>query len=97
MNLKHQSDIEWKFSRSKLYMEYIKSGATLPPPFNIIPTPKALKNLFTKLYRLIVRKKRRHQSKVKFEKAKKSKNEEIIKVSNITKQQLPNKVINFLI
>jgi len=32
-------DIEWKFVRSKLYMEYIRQGSPLPVPFNIIPTP----------------------------------------------------------
>ncbi|ELT93222.1 hypothetical protein CAPTEDRAFT_147411, partial [Capitella teleta] len=33
-------DIEWKFVRSKLYMEYIRRGNTLAIPFNLIPTPK---------------------------------------------------------
>jgi hypothetical protein len=33
--------MEWKFSRSKLFMEFIQGGATLPVPFNIIPTPKS--------------------------------------------------------
>jgi hypothetical protein len=37
--LKHHSDIEWKFAKSKLYMEYIKQGFTLPVPLNLIPTP----------------------------------------------------------
>ncbi|RNA14453.1 short transient receptor potential channel 2-like [Brachionus plicatilis] len=35
----HHSDIEWKFARSKLYMEYIKERFTLPVPLNLIPTP----------------------------------------------------------
>lgn len=43
------SDIEWKFSRSKLYMEYIKEGSVLPIPFNIIPTPAFLFESFKKL------------------------------------------------
>uniref|UniRef100_A0A0N5CG21 ANK_REP_REGION domain-containing protein n=1 Tax=Strongyloides papillosus TaxID=174720 RepID=A0A0N5CG21_STREA len=36
-----QSDCEWKFARSKLWMEYFDDTATLPPPFNIIPSPKS--------------------------------------------------------
>ncbi|XP_067652080.1 short transient receptor potential channel 7-like isoform X1 [Haliotis asinina] len=35
-----QADTEWKFARSKLYMEYIKDDSTLPVPFNVVPTPK---------------------------------------------------------
>ncbi|XP_071508426.1 short transient receptor potential channel 4-like isoform X2 [Diadema antillarum] len=35
------ADIEWKFSRSKLWMSYFDDLGTVPPPFNIIPTPKA--------------------------------------------------------
>ncbi|XP_059484449.1 transient-receptor-potential-like protein [Neocloeon triangulifer] len=34
------SDTEWKFARTKLWMSYFEESATLPPPFNIIPTPK---------------------------------------------------------
>ncbi len=46
----HHSDTEWKFARSKLYMEFIREGATLPVPLNIIPMPsfiyEGLKHLF---------------------------------------------------
>ncbi|KAI8790073.1 short transient receptor potential channel 3 [Biomphalaria glabrata] len=35
------SDREWKFSRSLLYMDYISYGGTLPVPINIIGAPKA--------------------------------------------------------
>jgi len=35
-------DIEWKFVRSKLYMEYIREGSALPVPFNIVPTPRSI-------------------------------------------------------
>ncbi|KAL3090206.1 hypothetical protein niasHS_006658 [Heterodera schachtii] len=35
------ADLEWKFHRSKLWMAHFDEGSTLPPPFNIIPTPKA--------------------------------------------------------
>ncbi|XP_032886687.1 short transient receptor potential channel 5-like isoform X2 [Amblyraja radiata] len=36
------ADIEWKFARTKLWMSYFDEGATLPPPFNIIPSPKSI-------------------------------------------------------
>lgn len=36
------ADIEWKFARTKLWMSYFEEGATLPPPFNIIPSPKSV-------------------------------------------------------
>nr|XP_020476110.1 short transient receptor potential channel 4 isoform X2 [Monopterus albus] len=36
------ADIEWKFARTKLWMSYFEEGATLPAPFNIIPSPKSL-------------------------------------------------------
>ncbi|CAH1777715.1 unnamed protein product [Owenia fusiformis] len=37
-----QADTEWKFARSKLWMSYFEEGGTVPPPFNIIPTPKTI-------------------------------------------------------
>ena len=37
-----EADTEWKFARSKLYMEYIRDDSTLPIPFNIIPSPKTV-------------------------------------------------------
>ncbi|XP_071821076.1 short transient receptor potential channel 4-like isoform X3 [Apostichopus japonicus] len=36
------ADIEWKFSRSKLWMSYFDELGTVPPPFNILPSPKSL-------------------------------------------------------
>ncbi|XP_061717205.1 LOW QUALITY PROTEIN: transient-receptor-potential-like protein [Cydia pomonella] len=36
------SDVEWKFARTRLWMSYFEESATLPPPFNIFPTPKLL-------------------------------------------------------
>ncbi|XP_063613764.1 transient-receptor-potential-like protein, partial [Penaeus indicus] len=35
------ADTEWKFARTKLWMSYFEVGNTLPPPFNILPTPKS--------------------------------------------------------
>ncbi|CAH1795209.1 unnamed protein product [Owenia fusiformis] len=34
-------DVEWKFARTKLWMNYMDQGSTLPVPFNMIPTPKS--------------------------------------------------------
>lgn len=39
--LKDHADLEWKFHRTKLWMAHFDEGSTLPPPFNIIITPKA--------------------------------------------------------
>ncbi|XP_051535530.1 short transient receptor potential channel 4-like [Myxocyprinus asiaticus] len=41
------ADIEWKFARTKLWMSYFDEGGTLPPPFNIIPSPKTMCYLIT--------------------------------------------------
>ncbi|XP_057378042.1 transient receptor potential protein-like [Daphnia carinata] len=43
-----KSDTEWKFARSKLWLSYFDDGATVPPPFNVMPTPKSLLNLCKK-------------------------------------------------
>jgi len=34
-------DVEWKFARTSLWMNYIDQGGTLPVPFNVVPTPKS--------------------------------------------------------
>ncbi|KAI6201631.1 Transient-receptor-potential calcium channel protein [Aphelenchoides besseyi] len=36
------ADLEWKFHRTKLWMTHFDEGSSLPPPFNIIITPKAV-------------------------------------------------------
>ncbi|XP_049878328.1 transient receptor potential protein [Pectinophora gossypiella] len=38
--ISERADMEWKFARSNLWMSYFEDGDTVPPPFNIIPTPK---------------------------------------------------------
>ncbi|KAK3600930.1 hypothetical protein CHS0354_004139 [Potamilus streckersoni] len=48
--IQEESDTEWKFARSKLYMEYIKDDSTLPIPFNVIPTPKTVYYMFRSIY-----------------------------------------------
>lgn len=40
-----RSDVEWKFSRSKLWISYFGPGDTVPSPFNLVPSPKSLLRL----------------------------------------------------
>ncbi|XP_029442036.1 short transient receptor potential channel 3 isoform X2 [Rhinatrema bivittatum] len=40
--IEDDSDVEWKFARSKLWLSYFDDGKTLPPPFSVIPSPKSL-------------------------------------------------------
>ncbi|EEC04095.1 transient receptor potential channel 4, putative [Ixodes scapularis] len=40
--ISEHADVEWKFARCKLWMSYFEDGGTVPPPFNVIPTPKTL-------------------------------------------------------
>lgn len=37
--------MEWKFSRSALYMDFLKPGTTLPVPLNLVPSPKSIMNI----------------------------------------------------
>ena len=34
-------DVEWKFARTRLWLNYMDEGSTLPVPFNMIPSPKS--------------------------------------------------------
>ncbi|XP_071948244.1 short transient receptor potential channel 4-like [Antedon mediterranea] len=38
--VEEDADMQWKFSRSKLWMSYFEGRGTVPPPFNVIPTLK---------------------------------------------------------
>ncbi|RVE65028.1 hypothetical protein OJAV_G00132180 [Oryzias javanicus] len=49
------ADIEWKFARTKLWMSYFEEGGTLPPPFNIIPSPKSACYLFRWIMKYLCR------------------------------------------
>ncbi|CAL4075123.1 unnamed protein product, partial [Meganyctiphanes norvegica] len=42
MIISERSDTEWKFARTKLWLSYFEDGGTVPPPFNVIPTPKGI-------------------------------------------------------
>ncbi|CAG0889821.1 unnamed protein product [Cyprideis torosa] len=44
--IQQDTDTEWKFARSKLWISYFDEGATVPPPFNIIPSVKSFCRLF---------------------------------------------------
>ena len=44
-SIAEQADVEWKFARTKLWISYFDNGATVPPPFNIFPTPKTFMRL----------------------------------------------------
>ena len=48
--IQERADTEWKFARSKLWISYFEDGGTVPPPFNIIPTPKTLYYFFKWIY-----------------------------------------------
>ncbi|GLH08834.1 Transient-receptor-potential-like protein, partial [Gryllus bimaculatus] len=60
------SDTEWKFARTRLWMSYFEESATLPPPFNVFPTPKLLFKVLglrkkDKLRRMSTRRKERQE------------------------------------
>ena len=46
-------DVEWKFARTRLWMNYIDEGSTLPVPFNMIPTPKSFRYAWRALRELV--------------------------------------------
>jgi hypothetical protein len=46
-----EADTEWKFARTKLYMDYVTGEATLPVPFNIVPSPKTFLHFLGRLCR----------------------------------------------
>ncbi|XP_028275925.1 short transient receptor potential channel 6 [Parambassis ranga] len=43
--IEDDADVEWKFARSKLWFSYFEHGATLPVPFNLVPSPKSALSL----------------------------------------------------
>ncbi|XP_048840122.1 transient receptor potential cation channel subfamily C member 2b [Brienomyrus brachyistius] len=51
--IEDDADVEWKFARSKLYLNYFREGLTMPVPFNIIPSPKATFYLIRGIFRRI--------------------------------------------
>ncbi|XP_059485521.1 transient receptor potential-gamma protein-like isoform X4 [Neocloeon triangulifer] len=51
--ISERADTEWKFARSKLWISYFEEGGTVPPPFNIIPTPKSVWYFVTWVHRRV--------------------------------------------
>ncbi|XP_037696634.1 putative short transient receptor potential channel 2-like protein [Choloepus didactylus] len=51
--IEDDADVEWKFARSKLYLSYFREGLTLPVPFNILPSPKAIFYLLRRIFQFI--------------------------------------------
>nr|KAG5692054.1 hypothetical protein BaRGS_021486 [Batillaria attramentaria] len=39
-----ERDVEWKFARTELWLTFIEPGTPVPPPFNVIPSPRNLWN-----------------------------------------------------
>ncbi|XP_045778179.1 transient receptor potential protein isoform X2 [Maniola jurtina] len=48
--ISERSDMEWKFARSNLWMSYFEDGDTVPPPFNIVPTPKQINGIIARVF-----------------------------------------------
>ncbi|CAF1233142.1 unnamed protein product [Rotaria sordida] len=46
----NSTETEWKFARAKLWISYFEDGCTLPPPFNIVPSPKSICYGFVYIY-----------------------------------------------
>ncbi|MBN3301233.1 short transient receptor potential channel 5 [Amia ocellicauda] len=61
------ADIEWKFARTKLWMSYFDEGGTLPPPFNIVPSPKSIWYLFVWMHRRFCSGRRQEEEQKKHE------------------------------
>ncbi|XP_071958227.1 short transient receptor potential channel 5-like isoform X2 [Antedon mediterranea] len=40
--VEEEADIEWKFSRAEMWMSYFDDAATVPVPFNLVPSPKSI-------------------------------------------------------
>ncbi|KAK7474523.1 hypothetical protein BaRGS_00034217, partial [Batillaria attramentaria] len=52
-DIENHADMEWKFSRSKLWMGYFDEGSTLPSPFNLIISPKSIYYMFRAIHRIL--------------------------------------------
>jgi len=50
--LQGQSDVEWKFSRSKLWLSCFEETPTLPSPYNVYPTLKHFKKLYCFIWKI---------------------------------------------
>lgn len=46
--ISERADVEWKFARTTLFMNYFEEGNTVPPPFNLFPSIKHILRLLCK-------------------------------------------------
>ncbi|XP_029526538.1 short transient receptor potential channel 7-like [Oncorhynchus nerka] len=53
--IEEDADVEWKFARAKLWLSYFDEGRTLPPPFNLVPSPKSFYYLALRTRACLVR------------------------------------------
>lgn len=47
--LKEAEDLHWKVSRTRMWMNWVNKGSVLPPPYNLIPNPKAIVHFIKKV------------------------------------------------
>ncbi|XP_036364090.1 transient receptor potential-gamma protein-like isoform X2 [Octopus sinensis] len=80
-----QADEEWKFARSRLWISYFAEGATVPPPFNIFPSPKSFTNTVASVKNLLLA----HTAEQKTAKWKNVRST----VSNINKREIRYQVV----
>ncbi|XP_056141340.1 short transient receptor potential channel 6a [Lampris incognitus] len=52
--IEDDADVEWKFARAKLWFSYFEEGRTLPVPFNLVPSPKAILGVSTAIKSLLL-------------------------------------------
>ncbi|XP_043828661.1 short transient receptor potential channel 3 isoform X6 [Dromiciops gliroides] len=62
--IEDDSDVEWKFARSKLWLSYFDDGKTLPPPFSLVPSPKSFIYLIMRIVNFSKCKRRRLQKDI---------------------------------
>ncbi|XP_064611626.1 short transient receptor potential channel 3-like [Liolophura sinensis] len=41
-DIQDEREVEWKFGRTELWLNFIEPGSAVPPPFNIIPSTKSI-------------------------------------------------------
>nr|XP_006814990.1 PREDICTED: transient receptor potential protein-like [Saccoglossus kowalevskii] len=81
--LMKNSDTEWKYFRSEMWMSYFE-GATIPPPFNILPSPKFVYHAFMAGYLCVCKKAARVKTQKKQQK-------------NVKKQEEYQRIVNQLV
>uniref|UniRef100_A0A8D0GYD5 Transient receptor potential cation channel subfamily C member 3 n=1 Tax=Sphenodon punctatus TaxID=8508 RepID=A0A8D0GYD5_SPHPU len=62
--IEDDSDVEWKFARSKLWLSYFDDGKTLPPPFSLVPSPKSFFYFFMRIINFSKCRRRRLQKDI---------------------------------